>query len=97
MDSIIFKFHPCTYSDHTCDSASCKDASSDSEFTHWNDGCGDSELLMINVAIVGRRRDYHRGARVHIQAAADAQTHVCYEVHCSTCDMGPTVQCTCIE
>ena len=36
---------------------------------------------MINVAIVGRRRDYHRGARVHIQAAADAQTHVCYEVH----------------
>ena len=51
-------------------SASCKDASSDSEFTHWNDGCGDSELLMINVAIVGEARDYHRGARVYIQASA---------------------------
>ena len=44
-------------------------ASSDSEFTHWNDGCGDSELLMINVAIVGEPRDNHRGARVHIEAA----------------------------
>ena len=56
------------YEDHTCDSESCKDASSDSEFTHWNDGCGDSELLMINVAIVGEPRDNHLGARAHIEA-----------------------------
>ena len=57
------------HEDHTCYSECCKDAICDSEFTHWNDGCGDSELLMINVAIVRQPRDNHRGARAYIEAA----------------------------
>ena len=58
----------------------------DSQLTHWNDGGGDSELLMINVAIVRQPCDNHRGARAYIQAARGHHKHTaCFEQHCIVC------------
>ena len=58
----------------------------DSQLTHWNDGGGDSELLMINVAIVREPCDNHRCARAYIEAGTGHHKHTaCFEQHCIVC------------